>query len=332
MKNFLGIAILTTSFLTLAEARTPNVCDLNKDIDMYEVNIPENERMVNKFIAAGGNINDFCNERTPLMALAESSWASDIRINEILNAGAKIDLKNSKGETALSLSKSDKVFYALLERGANVVDLVIDGRPFIEVLFERGMHNSDLTALYKAIFALASGFHTKEESSKEYWDFNWKKLQGLKYTILNYKGNFGNEYIANLAVTAAVVEGDKNTKIKNKIIPAIINLGANLRVVDTFEHTPLHECAGHPILMEQLLKAGLKAEINAQNINGDTALIMTTKYSYKVSKNAEERLAAVKVLLKYKADITIKDKEGKTALDYELRRDDKSEEIIKLLK
>jgi len=58
--------------------------------------VPKEQRIIPKFLAQGGNINGFCNDRTPLMALAETEvWSLPERLQELLAAGARLDLKNN---------------------------------------------------------------------------------------------------------------------------------------------------------------------------------------------------------------------------------------------
>jgi uncharacterized protein len=77
----------------------------------------------------------------------------------------------------------------------------------------------------------------------------------------------------------------------------------------TKEGTPLTACVykGDLLLAEKLLKKG--ANPNIADDNGSTCLIMAAQIN---------NIDMVKLLLRYKADKTIKDKQGKTAADYAL--------------
>jgi len=176
--------------------------------------------------------------------------------------------------------------------------------------------------LWRAFFALASGYNPK--GRKFSWEFQKSDLQDIKASIQT----LNDPDALAIAVTAAQ-RVNSAPSVKYKVIPAVLGLGIDVLGKDVFGSTALHGTTDGKLL-EQLLKTRLVKAINEQNINGDTALIGITKYAY-LSRNANERLEAIKVLLKYKANKYLKDRFGKTALEYEIGLEDKDPRIIKLL-
>ncbi len=62
--------------------------------------------------------------------------------------------------------------------------------------------------------------------------------------------------------------------------------------------------------VRRLLKAG--ADVNARNVNGDTALMLAVWWEFDNSSGKE----VIDLLLEAGADLDIKDKDGKTVIDY----------------
>ena len=92
------------------------------------------------------------------------------------------------------------------------------------------------------------------------------------------------------------------------ILEMLLSQGAYVNVVDRHGWTPLMRAVcsspyrGHPAIVQALLTK--KADINARNENGETALILA----------AERKPDTVRLLIEYGADMNLEDREGHTAL------------------
>ena len=99
--------------------------------------------------------------------------------------------------------------------------------------------------------------------------------------------------------------------------------GADVNARDASNNTPLMDCASHasPETVRALLAVG--AHVNALGIYDLTALHHAAQ---------ENRTETVRILLAAGADPTIRDRDGKTALDYASARRPSDPELVNLLK
>jgi len=87
--------------------------------------------------------------------------------------------------------------------------------------------------------------------------------------------------------------------------PTINKISIELVVDFTFSATSSTICSNFNSLASYLIEHG--ADVNAVNNNGTTPLIFAAMYN---------KINSVKLLLSKEVDVTIKDIEGKTALNY----------------
>ena len=114
----------------------------------------------------------------------------------------------------------------------------------------------------------------------------------------------------------------KIKQIDTKDVQHLISAGMDVNVLDENDMSPLMIAsqAGHKGLVEQLIEA--KADVNLQNLSGDTALIYASKdlrnksvvADLKGINHMEKIQECMQVLLQHNAEINIQGKDGDTAL------------------
>ena len=126
-------------------------------------------------------------------------------------------------------------------------------------------------------------------------------LAGVRVMIEQGASPTGTNQYGQTALMFASNEGHKD------VAEFLIQQGADVNAVDGQGNSALMDAAGggfFPDLIKLLYEKG--AKVNAINKNGDTALIIAAGSGHEET---------VKMLVKYKADISIKNCKGKTAFD-----------------
>ncbi|MGC2171397.1 MAG: ankyrin repeat domain-containing protein [Candidatus Sulfotelmatobacter sp.] len=112
-----------------------------------------------------------------------------------------------------------------------------------------------------------------------------------------------------------------------RIIPAAwpVGLGSGGETLEDPDETPLMQAAAHEDLkaVQQLLSGAARADVNALNQSGQTALILACQ-------NPQASLDVVKSLVAAGADVNLRSRNGYTALTWALAR--KNTEVSRLLR
>lgn len=274
--------------------------------------------MVNDKIKSGIDINakeDFTGW-TVLMNAASYNENSAI-VDIILKNGADINVRNSVGATALMLAslhnKNPDVIDTLIRHGSDVNTRDENGKTaliyackndnpdIIRTLIKHGaktdvryndLMNLDGTFSQKTAFTLAA----EENTNPEVIEIFIK--EGANVNSKDDKGN---------TVLGGAVTFNKNPAV----IETLIKHGADVNAKNVFGLTILMSAAlnNNPEIIEILIKHGAN-NINFKDNHGYTALMEAAINRY--NSNPE----VIDVLLKHGANIKIKNKQGKTALDY----------------
>ncbi|MCL4361260.1 ankyrin repeat domain-containing protein [Candidatus Dependentiae bacterium] len=111
-----------------------------------------------------------------------------------------------------------------------------------------------------------------------------------------------------------------------ELVKLLLDVGANVNLINAFKSTPLMIAAMHesPEIVKLLLEKKHKANVNLQNKLGWTALIYSIKANAAIDQKTERSIARdpqlkkqiVQDLLAADADVNLKDKDGRTALDH----------------
>jgi ankyrin repeat protein len=215
-----------------------------------------------------------------------------IAINGFFEAGFNPNQTNKLGETALT--------YAISNAESKTIKLIADHSD-INLRDNLGQSPIHLALL---------------KQKEEIFDYLLEK--GADVNIGGAKGNLKNQTVLYLAVT----------RNREDLVQKLLEKGADPNIADSDGSLPLAEaCIGasvNPNIVQMLIDKG--ANVNLAEVNGMTPLMY-------IAENTKAPLAVrqsvVEILLKAGADKKIKDKKGKTALDWALER--KNIEIAKEL-
>jgi ankyrin repeat protein len=272
------------------------------------------------------------NSGTPLMAAAERGHAEPCRA--LLDAGAKVNVRNANGSTALMHAAAPghrEVVRLLLDAGAAVDTADKQGRNALQVAAWAG-HADVVQAL---LDAGASPNH-KDGGNRTpvlMWAA-WQRHHDVVRRLikagadLEATDKFGNtslitavEY-ADLAMVQLLLKAGANVQGRNEagytaLMSAadaeraakarlLLRYGADVNIgTANFDETPLMSAAseGCVPLVRLFLKAG--ADINHKDRDGETALFQAVQQGH---------LAVIRVLLEAGANVNIKDRQGQTPL------------------
>ncbi|SHN64942.1 ankyrin repeat domain-containing protein [Desulfovibrio litoralis] len=288
-----------------------------------------NPEVMRTLIKAGADVNVKGNDGfTPVMAAAYLVKNPDI-INELIKAGANVNAKLNDGQTALmfAMNRYDsnyKIIKTLIDAGANV-----------NAKEEKGVTVLMMAADYQPTQII-------KELIRAGANVNLKDRAGFTALIRAASGNTDQNVIVALVKAGAdltVKNNEGNTALiqalafnKNFLVAKIlIQLGADVNVRNFYEQTALMLSVQRPdpTVTTELLKAG--ANINAKDKNGNTALMLamghysdTFLYSddeYQEDQPKEANVSlfikpkVITTLIEFGADITLRNKNGYTALD-----------------
>ncbi|KAL8670936.1 MAG: hypothetical protein Q9168_004551 [Polycauliona sp. 1 TL-2023] len=237
--------------------------------------------MVMCLLSLHANIEARCKDlRTPLM-WAASKGNTDI-VRYLLDGGAGVDQSDNNGKRALH-------FAALAQRPANLRILV---RFTLDIM---ARDSKDRTALHSAI-----------------QDPGSEMIECIDILVANGVDIDAKDCGAATALHRASWSGN------SVAAEHLIKRGASLWT-ESFIGTPLHHAVGSFLWDEDrvlttinvLLQYG--ADINSQTSDGMTPLHVASQYS---QRGSDSYLEIIQTLCHKGADVSIRDKQSKTALDY----------------
>ena len=270
-----------------------------------------------------GNANVKDAEGNTPLHLATKNEYTEI-VNKLLKHGANPNIKNNAGKTPLHLATENaysKIADVLLKNGADATIKDNEGK---KPLTFRPIDPTK--ELWKAVeiedVALA------KEALKKGANVNAKKEDGttllhqavsdgldMVTVLLEHKANVNAKGPhGHTPLHIAISHGREN--IKTKMIELLLGNRADLHAKDADGDTALHiliqfavfyeiELVNERNIFEMLLMNG--ADANAKNNSGDTPLHLAAK--------AAKLLEFVELLLKYKADVALRNNKNQTALD-----------------
>ena len=272
--------------------------------------------LVKALLSAKANVHDVNDEGDGaiLLAVGFPSITVDVMIT-LLRAGAKVNLRNHKGITALMravLSNSAIVYTMLLSHGADLDVRDNDGETALVKATMRGLTNA-------ANVLLSAGAQWDSHHPREMNAFV-TLCKGLLHNIQHFASNFiawedGDE--VNAAPKKGVPVDDPL-----KLIESLIDAEADVNPKAIVSDTPLTAAAGEANvprwIVRKLIQA--RAHVDARNVRGETALIAAARV---------ENHGALEQLLEAKANVNMMDFMNTTALKHAVDNEDM--EILQML-
>ncbi|MHC1780083.1 MAG: ankyrin repeat domain-containing protein [Bacteroidales bacterium] len=233
-------------------------------------------------------------------------------VNMLLAKNAKIDLQSKGGETALMLAagKHTEVVKILLDKKANI-------QLRQSTIYKSSRNALDFAAQYgnleaaKLIMARAVELGIKDEIIRN----------SLHYAVLTDQVEMAKYLLDEGAlVEGSDQDGNFTPLMETSHLPMVqllIARGANVNAKNKFNYTPLHKAVSNFMvakpkekdcekIMNILIEKG--ADINAQDGNGNTPLMY-----------AVQRITPAKILVAKGADVNIQNKNGETALMFAVK-------------
>lgn len=281
---------------------------------------------------------------TPLMAAAFQGHTQIVQ--QLIKAGAELEARSADGMTALAYAvryQREDVIAALLAHGA-VVNTTVDtlqSKTLLALAVEQGQQDIVIALLqagadlhWRPASALPIGFYAAARNDRALLELLINR--GARLTDRDSQGNTVLHYVANRA--------------KPAVVQYLLDNGADVAAVNSAGKTALIQVAefGNTENMLLLFSKATRAErrqvflavaqsgvirslevliargidVNVRNGKGQTALMLA-------SANRHE--AIVKRLLERKADASVVDEQGRTALDYALSNPPLRTSLVELL-
>ncbi len=262
-----------------------------------------------KLIAAGAKINLQDNEgKTALMLAARSGYSSTASV--LIDAGAKVNLQDVKGDNALVYfviyAKRDPIVIVnkLIEAKAEVNQKRYNNWTALMYAVYRGY-----AATVDALITAGANVNLQDEKGKTMLMYLIMYVKRDSLAIVDKLLEAGTDVNLQDAngKTALMYAANYFTIDPPSIVSKLIEAGTNVNLRDKEGDTALMYAAENSrvVNVEALIAAG--AEVNLQNKDGKTALIKAATYGY---------LRVVDTLINSGADINLQDKDGSTALIY----------------
>jgi uncharacterized protein len=217
-----------------------------------------------------------------------------ISVKGFLQGGINPNAKNQNGETALT--------YSIQKAETPLIKLLVESG---EINLRDDLGNSPI--------------HLALKKNKDIFDLLLEKNADV-----NVPGRMDSKTTDQTVLYVAIARGDE------ALVKKLIDRGANPNIADSAGSLPLVEAVvdsdASANIVKMLLENG--AEVNkTEKENGATALIFAAQ-NKEISSNL--RKGIVELLIEQGADTKIKEKDGKTALDW--AKEKKNSEIFDLLK
>ncbi len=296
--------------------------------------IQENDvRALNELIHEGVDL-EARNEKgmTPLM-LATLSENDDV-VSRILKEGVDKDSKDYFGNTAL--------MYSLLNKKSRIFKLLLRNKADLEIKDNRGNTVLSTAASLGNVRAVqmligeGADVNTKNDlnqtplmRSAECRRFDIMRRLIDAGALVNLQDNFGYSSLAHAVIgssrecVALLLDSGADATLTDQSGSTPLSLIAVFgeRDADAIWKTPMSkmkELGEKHLMLDAFVKKGV--DINSKNASGETPLV----HSISVMHN----LALAKLFLAYGADMKIRDKYGKNALDY--AKEQKDQKLISL--
>lgn len=300
-----------------------------------------NPELAELWIQKGIDINQSNSDTPPLHYAAKIKESSPEFIKVLLQNKADVNQKTKLGETALHYANSPEIAQLLIDNNADVNAKdsagntplhLIDNIDTIKVLIQNGadikaknnngetpiQHTLNKNYSYKlekvqTLIENGDNFNIKDKDGRSLLHLAVQEKKGDLLHLLLQKGmdvniqdNYGYTPLAFVATSSV----EYSSKTPNKeLIEILLNNKADVNIKDKNGNTILHLVAQHRFLDDVKFFISKGANVYAQNNQGETCFhILAKKYSIHSTDVAT-------FLSNY--DIkNIKDKFGKTALDY----------------
>ncbi len=232
----------------------------------------------------------------------------------ILDNGGNVNFKNKEAETPLHraikgrIDEYEEVIHLLIEKGTDINSVDADGNSILITA---------IRSLNSANFALSLIAKGADVNTKNKW-----KMTPLMYAaelinveivekILEKVTDINQEDVLQRNALYYVVRSNLSYDVTDKkeaikIIDLLLSKNSSLTTRNSEKEDNLliaSSIYGHNNIIEKCIEAGI--DINAQDKNGDTALIIACR-----KRNAE----TVKLLLKHNANTTLENHNKKTAM------------------
>lgn len=272
------------------------------------------ERIINKLVNNGANVNLFCEYGSPLLGSIIKN--NEKSTEQLLKLGADINAVSAQNNTALMCAINNKnnidCLQKILKLGANVNYQNNHGETALMLAVEKGLsEHIDLLLKQKPDLTLQnSAGKSVLHYALDYADINhFKELIQLG-APLDLQTKSGNTALIN-----AVYQDNDH------FVSTLILSGADCNIKNNKGLSAIHYAIQNQEMTSFKLLVSHAHNINAEiDNNGRTALIAAVRKS---------NLQMVKTLLDAGANSRLIDKHGLTALDYAQQK--KQEKIIRLL-
>lgn len=251
------------------------------------------------------------------------------RLKRLVSAGADINARNDKGETALFFADNDNLDYICTLQGVNLdakndegktalmkrVDLYEDYPQYITPLLQVGVDpnaqdNEGETALMTACYCVnLDPQEFVEELVNAGANINLVGKTGFS-TIMYLcaqASNFIDE--EHLEIYGETWRGSEDSEAVN-LLDYLLEGGADLKIVNNFGFTVFHYAIDSFYILEKLIeyaeKQNLLYLLDIKNRKGDTILL-------ELAKKGNAYRKSIELLIEVGADLTIRDSNGHTA-------------------
>jgi len=245
---------------------------------------------------------------TALMGAVHNTEIAKILIDK----GAKMDLQNVGGETALMLAaeKYPEVVKLLLDKGANILLRQNAKYNFTPNALDKAAINGNIECA-KLILAKATSLSVKDEMIRValHWAVISNQLEMAKFLLDEGANVDGNDEYAGYTplMETSMLE----------MVQLLISRGAKINAKNKMNYTPLHKAIFNYMgadvkendcdkILNLLIEKG--ANVDAQDNNGITPLM-----------GAVQKMSPTKILIDKGAKIDIQNNNGETALMYAVK-------------
>ena len=255
--------------------------------------------------------------RTPLHAAAYGGYSIDLLIQN----GADIHLTDNRGWLPLHLAVAknwrmrpfdDGVAEILFQNGSDITAVDKKGRSLLHLSAKSGR-----IQLSEFLIRHGCNVNARDISGETVLgELNKHPCYNAENILRLYLANRGDQLAVDLhgrtVLHFAATHGCEPTLLDN-----LLQQGLNIETRDKNGETPLHRAAasGNATMTELFVARG--ADLSAVNHRGQTPLLLSFTAS---GIDCLEERGAIEVLLEYKSDVRVSDKNGNTALHLAISR------------
>jgi uncharacterized protein len=271
-----------------------------KDDDLIKAAYSGSVEDVERLLREGANINahELGDGATPLIVATQRENAPIVRL--LLGRGANVNAKDDRGQTALMYVSKDEIARLLIQRGANVNEKGDEGMTMLGRAASEG--RADIVRLL-----LGRGASVETADSRGRTPLIASIDQGFSdvaRVLIQHRANVNAQDARGWTplIHAASVKD-------RAILKLLLEKGADPNVRNKTGYAALMYASDDPDMCKILLDKGANVDIRGAD-DDVTPLI-------KASVEGEYRV--VEELLKRKADVNARDKDGNTALHWALK-------------